>query len=65
MVPLTNVAADGQLTSSQVKDVIFNEEITRRKDLGATCLEALVTKNRGRNVYLKSIKEYLLVELQN
>lgn len=48
VVSLSNSAPDGQLTLSQVKDSMFNEE-TRRKDLGASSSEALVTENKGRN----------------
>ena len=48
VVSLSNSAPSGQLTLSQVKDSMFNEE-TKRKDLGSSSSQTLVTKNRGRS----------------
>ena len=48
VVSLSNSAPDGALTLSQVKDSMFNEE-TRRKDMGSSSSQALVTENRGRS----------------
>lgn len=48
VVSLSNSTSDGQLSLTQVKDSMFNEE-ARRKDLGTNSSQALVTENRGRS----------------
>ena len=54
VVSLSNSAPNGVVTLAMVKDSMLNEEL-RRKELGITSeSSALVTENRGRNVYRNS-----------
>jgi len=48
VVSLSNSTPDGELTLSQVKENMFNEE-TIREDIGSSGSKALVMENKGIN----------------